>query len=125
MKFSAWYGISVGALIILQWIFFLTTDSVPQLKTAPWEIGHHIAAELLLALALLAGGIAALRSSPWGKGILLVALGMAVYSEINSPGYYAQLGQWAFVVMFALLLAGAAIAVTQLSRETTNRIEGA
>src|SRR5512138_3460684 len=89
MKFASWYSISVGALIILQWIFFLVTGSVPQLQTAPWEIGHHIAAELLLALALLAGGITTWKSIRWGEKILLLALGMAIYSEINSPGYFA------------------------------------
>lgn len=114
MKFPAWYGISVGTLIILQWIFFLVTGSVPELQTAPWEIGHHMAAELLLALGLLTGGIATLRSIRWGKTILLVALGMAIYSELNSPGYFAQLGQWALVGMFAVLLLGAAWSVMVL-----------
>lgn len=65
MKFPAWYGICVGSLIILQWIFFLAAGSVPQLETAHWEIGFHISAEVLLALALLTGGIAALKSIRW------------------------------------------------------------
>jgi hypothetical protein len=116
MKFPAWYAISVGALIILQWIFFLVTGSVPELKTAPWEIGHHISAEMLLALGLLTGGIATLKSGRWGEKVLLVALGMAIYSEINSPGYFAQLGQWALVAMFAFLLFGAVWAVMILLR---------
>ena len=109
MKFPSWYAIGVGTLIILQWIFVLVTSSVPQLKTEPWAIGFHISAELLLALVLLTGGIATLRSTHWGKNVLLVALGMAIYSEINSPGYFAQLGQWALVGMFAVLLFGAAL----------------
>lgn len=118
MKFSAWYGISVGSLIILQWIFFLASGSVPELESAPWEIGHHIAAELLLASALLAGGMAALRQANWGRTILLVALGMAVYSEINSPGYFAQREQWALVGMFAALLVAALWSITVLLKET-------
>ena len=114
MKFSSWYGIGVGLLIILQWVFFLGTNSVPELQTAPWEIGAHISAELLLALVLIAGGIATLKSLRWGARILLVALGMAIYSEINSPGYFAQLGQWTLVGMFAVLLLGAALSITLL-----------
>ena len=117
MKFSAWYGIGVGTLIILQWMFFLATGSIPQLQTARWEIGLHISAELVLALGLLAGGIATLRAMRQGEKVLLVALGMAIYSEINSPGYFAQLGQWALVVMFALLLFGATFAVMSLLRK--------
>jgi hypothetical protein len=117
MKFSASYGISVGALIILQWIFFLATGSVPELQTARWEIGFHISVELLLAFALLIGGVATLSSKGWGEKILLVALGMAIYSEINSPGYFAELGQWALVAMFAFLLFGATISVVLLLKQ--------
>jgi hypothetical protein len=116
MKFSSWYGISVGALIILQWIFFVATSSVPELQTTPWAIGFHMAAELLLALALLISGIVTLHLKPWGRKALLVALGMAIYSEINSPGYFAQLGQWALVLMFAVLLLGAVGSVMALVR---------
>ena len=111
MKFSSWYGIGVGILIILQWVFFLATVSVPEFQTAPWAIGFHMTAELLLALALLLSGVATLRSKPWGEKALLAALGMAIYSEINSPGYFAQFGQWALVAMFGVLLLGATISV--------------
>src|ERR1044071_3109017 len=107
VKFSSWYGIGAGTLIILQWIFFISTNSVPEFQTTPWAISFHMMAELLLALALLISGTATLHSKSWGQKTLLVALGMAMYSEINSPGYFAQLGQWALVVMFALLLFGA------------------
>jgi hypothetical protein len=116
MKFASWYGIGIGTLIILQWIFFLATGSIPQLETAPWEIGFHISAEMILALVLLIGGIATLKAWRWGEKVLLVALGMAIYSEINSPGYFAQLGQWALVAMFGMLLIGAAWSVTILMR---------
>lgn len=116
MKFSAWYGIVVGTLIILQWFFFVATASVPEFQTTPWAIGFHMMAELLLALALLISGIATLLLKRWGEKALLTALGMAIYSEINSPGYFAQLGQWALVAMFAVLLFGATIAVTTILR---------
>ena len=36
---------------------------------------------------------------------------MTMYSEINSPGYFAQLGQWALVAMFGVLLLGATISI--------------
>jgi hypothetical protein len=117
MKFPSWYGIGVGALILLQWAFFLTTNSVPELRTTPWEIGAHMFAELSLALALIVGGIGMLRSMQWGGKILLIALGMAIYSEINSPGYFAQSGQWTLVGMFAVLLFGAALSITVLMKQ--------
>jgi len=44
----------------------------------------------------------------------LVGLGMVMYSEIVSPGYFAQLGQWPVVAMFAVLLFGATFSVMKL-----------
>jgi hypothetical protein len=117
MKFASWYGISVGTLIILQWIFFISTGAVPEFRTTPWSISFHLAAEISLALALLMSGVAALRSKPWGTKALMVALGMAVYSEINSPGYFAQLGQWLLVGMFLILLLGATFSIRLLLQQ--------
>lgn len=117
MKFASWYGIAVGTLIILQWIFFISTDAVPEFQTTPWAIGFHMAAEILLAFALLVSGMATLQSKSWGTKALLVSLGMAIYSEINSPGYFVQLGQWALVAMFAALLFGATFSVMPLLKQ--------
>ena len=117
MKFSAWYAIIVGILLFAQWVFFLATGSVPQLQTEPWAIGFHISAEMLMAVALLTGGIASLQKKSWGLRVLLVALGMAIYSEINSPGYFAQLGQWALVAMFGGLLFGAVVSIMLILQE--------
>ena len=117
MKFSAWYGILVGSLMIAQWTFSIVSGGVAEFQTAPWEIAFHLVAETATALMLIIGGINTLKSIVWAKQILLVGLGMVIYSEIVSPGYYAQLGQWVFVVMFAILLLGAVVSVMQVLRE--------
>ena len=118
MKYPAWYGLGVGMLMIAQWAFSIISDGVPEFQTAPWEIAFHLAAELSTALVLIIGGIAALKSVAWSRQFLLLGLGMVIYSEIVSPGYFAQLDQWALVVMFALLLLGAVwSAVLLLSAE--------
>ena len=117
MRYAAWYGVAVGFLILGQWTFFLITGAVPELQSAPLSIGFHIGAESILALVLIVGGVAVLRSRRWGGKALLVALGMAIYSEINSPGYFAQQGTWALVGMFAVLLAGALVGVYLLTPE--------
>jgi hypothetical protein len=114
MKFSAWYGMLVGFIMIVQWIFFIATGNVPELQTEPWRIVLHLAAEFTTALMLIVSGIATLKSTAWGKKALLVGLGMVIYSEIVSPGYFAQLGQWSLVAMFAILLIGAMAAVMSL-----------
>jgi len=117
MNFSAWYGIVVGILMIVQWIFSILSGSVPEFQTEPWRIGFHLAAEFATAALLILGGITVLRSPTWGRPVLLIGLGMLIYSEIVSPGYFAQLGQWPMVWMFVVLLGGAIWSVLLLLRE--------
>jgi hypothetical protein len=116
MKFSAWYGILVGSLMIAQWTFSIVSGGVPEFQTTPWAIGFHLAAEMCTAGMLIMGGIGTLKAIHGAKQILLVGLGMVIYSEIVSPGYYAQLGQGAFVGMFAILFFGAVVGVIRLLR---------
>ncbi|HLO31770.1 MAG TPA: hypothetical protein VK249_21635 [Anaerolineales bacterium] len=117
MKFPAWYGILVGFLMIAQWTFSILSGGVPEFQTEPWRIAFHLAAEAVTAFVLIVGGVAALKSIGWARQVLLVGLGMVIYSEIVSPGYFAQLGQWVFVMMFAMILIGAAFAVMLLLKE--------
>ena len=121
MNFSAWYGIVVGILMIVQWIFSILSGSVPEFQTEPWRIGFHLAAEFATAALLILGGITVLRSLTWGRPVLLIGLGMLIYSEIVSPGYFAQLGQWPMVGMFVVLLGGAIWSVILLLRGNTTQ----
>lgn len=72
---------------------------------------------------LIISGIATLQSIAWGKTALLVGLGRVIYSEIVSPGYFAQLGQWPMVGMFVVILIGAVISVRFLMREKIDLID--
>lgn len=117
MTFAAWYGIVVGALMLAQWGFFLSTGDVPELKTEPARIGFHLAGEFTTAIGLIVGGAAMVGQRGWGSPLFLVAVGMVVYSEIVSPGYFAQKGQWAFVAMFAVLLVLAVVAIVFVARD--------
>ena len=47
-----------------------------------------------------------------------VSAGMLLYTAIVSPGYFAQQGQWAFLIMFATVLALAAGAILAVARST-------
>jgi hypothetical protein len=117
MKFPACYGILVGFLMIAQWGLSIVSGGVSEFQSAPWEIAFHLAAEFSTAMILIVGGVAALRSMASSKQILLLGLGMVIYSEIVSPGYFAQLGQWMFVAMFAILLFGAVWSGMSLLKE--------
>ncbi len=111
MKFAGIFALAVGLLMIGQWIASLVTGNVPELATAPLEIGFHLAAEILTALALVLAGLAILKKLRWGRTLFLVAGGMALYSIINSPGYFAQRGQWPVVALFGALFFAAVFAL--------------
>jgi len=104
MKFAAWFGVTVGSLMIIQWGYFLVTGQVPELQTEPFRIYFHLASEFITAIGLLVSGIALLQNKSWGKVSYPIATGMLLYSVIVSPGYFAQQGEWAPVGMFSILL---------------------
>jgi hypothetical protein len=116
MKFAAWYGIIVGILMFGQWAFFIAAGQVPELQTEPYRIGFHLAGEFITAAGLIVSGIGLLARKPWAASTYLVAAGMLLYSAIVSPGYFAQLGQWALVGMFAVLLVLALGSVARVVR---------
>jgi len=64
----------------------------------------HWAAELITALALLAGGVGLLLDWIWGVGVYVIAMGMLLYAVVNSSGYFAQKREWPMVGVFAVLL---------------------
>ena len=114
MKFSAWFSILVGVLMFGQWGFFLAAGSVPEVQTEPIALGFHLAAEFATAILLIFSGTALLRGRPWARELALAAAGMLAYTVIVSSGYFAQLGQWPLVIMFAVLLVLNGISITLL-----------
>jgi len=99
-RISALYAMLVGATMIGMWGAVLLSGNVPDLETNPLEIRYHLAAEFLTALALVASGIGLWRGRRWAARGLTVALGMLLYTVINSAGYYADLGEATMVGFF-------------------------
>jgi hypothetical protein len=104
MIFASIFAIVVGVGMIGQWVLFLVTDQVPELRTEPLRIRFHLAAEFMTAVALLIAGVGVLTGQTWGRRSYLLATGTLLYTVVVSPGYFAEKGQWAFVAMFAVLL---------------------
>ncbi|HUS71279.1 MAG TPA: hypothetical protein VM075_10970 [Anaerolineae bacterium] len=122
---AAIYAIVVGVLMFGQWAMFLITGNVPELQTEPIRIAFHLAGEFTTAALLIAGGVGLLAVRKWGYHVFLLALGMLLYTIIVSPGYFGQLGQWAFVLMFAVLVVLTVLfAVLAYRREGEFRGEG-
>ncbi len=99
---GALFMIVTGVLMGTMWSVFMLTGQVPEWATKPWSIGMHLAAKFTTAILLTITGLVTLRRARPPRSAL-VALGMLVYTVIQSPGYYLDLGQPPFVVMFAVL----------------------
>ena len=118
MNFAAYYSIALGILMIIQWLFFIFTGSVPDFSVTPIEISIHIFIEILTAVILIIGGMKTLKTK--SIKLNLVGLGMVLYAMINASGYFAQLNQWIFVAMFAVLLLFSLYSLKLLWKGETN-----
>jgi len=104
MTFPAIFSIIVGIGMIAQWSLLYFSKQIPELETERVRILFHIAAELITAIALIAGGVGLLGNWGWGIPVYLVAIGMLLYTAIVSPGYFAQKGQWVWLGIFGVLI---------------------
>jgi hypothetical protein len=103
MKFVKVSSAIIGFLMIAQWVFFIASGNVPEFKTTPISIGFHISIEIITALILIYAALIS-RKRVVRQSLLLYGQGMLGYTVINSSGYFAQSGQWVFLLMFAILL---------------------
>lgn len=99
-----------------QWGFFLAAGAVPEVQSEPIRLAFHLAAEFTTAIGLIVSGAALLCGKGWGARAYSIFAGMVLYSVIVSPGYFAQRGEWAFVAMFAVLLALALVSLAPMLR---------
>ena len=104
MRIVGWGQVIVGTAIAALWLLLLVTDQVPEVDEGRISIWFHITAELLLATVLIAAGLALLRRRARARLLSALALGALGYSAVNSPGWYAERGEWAMVGLFALVV---------------------
>lgn len=117
-RYAIGYAILMGAGMLGMWVMFFVAGQVPEVRSAPIALAFHLAAEALTAVILLVAGLALALRKPWARDTYLVALGLLGYTVIVSPGYFAQMGQWAFVGMFAAFAIGGLIALRAVRRLT-------
>ncbi len=99
------YSTVVGSAIIGLWILLFATDQVlvPSNPQTPIEIAYHLAAESVTAILLIASGVGLLTSTAWSRTVSPIALGMLLYTVINSAGFYAHQSNIPMVGMFSTL----------------------
>jgi hypothetical protein len=111
MKFASIFVIIVGTGMIAQWLLSYLSKGIPELKTEPIRIGFHLAGEITTALLLIISGTGLLLGAPWSPTLFYVASGMLLYTAIVSPGYFAQRGQWIWIVIFGILIITSVISI--------------
>jgi hypothetical protein len=104
MKFAAIYSIVIGVGMLVQWLMSYLTKQIPELVTEPIRIAFHIGGEVATAALLIVAGVGLLRGAKWGKPAYYLASGMLLYTAIVSPGYFAQMGNLAWVGIFAVII---------------------
>jgi len=104
MVFPAVFALVVGVAMIGQWTASYLSRQIPELKTEPIRIGFHLAGELVTALTLITAGVGLLIGAPWAAVVFLLGVGMLFYTAIVSPGYFAQQGQWVWVLIFGVMI---------------------
>lgn len=112
MWFAVLYALLVGFGMVAQWIVSCVRKQIPELETEPYRIWFHIVAEMVTALCLVIAGVALLQEASWVVPLYLVAIGMLFYTSIVSPGYFAQKGQWGWLVMFAVIIILGLLSIT-------------
>jgi len=113
-KASAIFSIAVGISMVLMWIMFYITGSIPELETEPARIGMHLSAEFITAIALIIAGWGLLTRKSWARPIYFLATGALIYTMIQSPGYFMQSGETGFVAMFAVFIILAVIFLVRM-----------
>jgi hypothetical protein len=104
MIYPALFAIITGIGMIAMWMASYFSKQIPELESEPIRIKFHLAAEFVTALFLIAAGIGLMMNLDWAVPVYLIAIGMLFYTVIVSPGYFAQKGQWGYVVMFGVIL---------------------
>lgn len=116
-KLCAGYAVLVGVSMLGIWTMLLSTGQVPELVTSPVSIAFHLVAEIATALMLIAAGLGYYHNRAWGERVMLISLGMLLYTVVNSSGYYAQSGEWSFVAMFTILFVLALLFLSGLPKQ--------
>jgi hypothetical protein len=117
MIFASVYSIVVGVAMIAQWTSDIVRRRVPSPEDDPvsgrgfFDMLFHWIAEFITAFILIVAVIGLILGSTWGLTAYLVAMGMLIYTAINSSGFFAQQHKWSMVGVFAVILILAVISL--------------
>lgn len=102
-RFAGWFGIVVALALMGMWLVLLREGRVADVYTAPVALMFHLVAEGLTALVLLLSGVGLLLGAQVAPPGYRVGIGMLLYSLLEGAGYFAERGEWPFIVLFAVI----------------------
>lgn len=107
------YEAVIGLFMIGFWGFLVAMKQA-ELNERPWDMRLHLTAEFATAILLVVSGAGTFLGFVGSAALAPVALGMLLYSVVNSPGFYAGKGNWPLVGMFAVLALLTTVAILGL-----------
>jgi hypothetical protein len=109
---SGAFSISAGTLTALIWIVVIIKKSGSQFIEHPFERLFHIAAEFIMSILAIVGGIALILELTWGLYVFFFALGLILYAIVNAIGIYGKKDyKLLLIVLISSAIITAAIAI--------------
>jgi hypothetical protein len=96
------YSLVVAVLMVGWWGLDLRNGVLRRPDRRLAEIGLHLTAEFATAALLVVGSVSLAMGGP--PTLALVALGMLLYTVVQSPGYFLARRELAPAAMFGVLL---------------------
>jgi hypothetical protein len=108
------YCVAMGLLMLGWWGLALRAGAWERGDRTHAELGLHLTAEFLTAVALIAAGLDELMTAGASDAFLGAALGMLLYTAIVSPGYFVARREWPPVWMFGAIIVLTLVALATL-----------
>jgi len=103
-KLAIIFSIIMGSCMIIMWIVFISSNSVPEIQTKPLELTMHLTAEFITSISLIVGALGLLKEKLWANKVYFFSMGMLIYTLIMSSGYFLEKKEIPFFIMFMSFL---------------------
>jgi len=104
---SALFGVIVGIVLMLIWVYRIATGGVPELYDSLLQTKLHVAIQFLTAAAMIFSGWALWTGRTWAFKAFILANGMLLIAVINAISWYGDRGEMGFVYFFVALAVAA------------------
>jgi len=118
VRYAPHFAIGLGSIMVLYWVVSFAVSEpmlMADLAARPWDMGLRLVAEVGTAIVLVAGGWAALSGHGWV--VLVLGLGMLLYTLVATTGWSLEEGVPAISVAMVLLFVVTVAIVASIAYE--------